>query len=301
MTIKPTTIEEVQKVAAIAAASNAFGKISRELAAVAIMTGSELGLGPMASLRGFHVMNGKLVASAGLITGQAFSHAKCEYFSCLEASDKRVTYETKRTGSDPSRRTYTIEDAQRAGLTRNPTWKRYPQAMLQARCASSLAREVYPDAVSGLLGDDDTAEPEQSKGAQWQEPHPAADPRHLDPIVKTMNPSTFKVEPAVWQKAKSDDHELRASAAASFMKQIKQVWKSAGIRSDARREIAHAWKLTVQTLVECKAFEDSGDAQKSLKEASSHHKGDGDLTREVIALAFAGVLVATPEPAREVA
>jgi hypothetical protein len=45
---------------------------------------------------------------------------------------------------------FTIEEAQAAGLAGKDNWKKYPAAMLRARCVSALSRAVYPEAVLGI-------------------------------------------------------------------------------------------------------------------------------------------------------
>jgi len=50
---------------------------------------------------------------------------------------------------------FTIEQAQRAGVTGKDNWKKYPEAMLRARCISALARAVYPDVVLGIYETDE--------------------------------------------------------------------------------------------------------------------------------------------------
>jgi len=51
--------------------------------------------------------------------------------------------------------------AKRAGLARRELWRKFPMAMLRARCASNLARMVYPDVVMGLV------EPHMTHTASW--------------------------------------------------------------------------------------------------------------------------------------
>jgi hypothetical protein len=52
---------------------------------------------------------------------------------------------------EPTRLTFSMDDAKRAGLAGRGPWQKYPQAMLRARCAMALARAHYPDAVMGAL------------------------------------------------------------------------------------------------------------------------------------------------------
>lgn len=116
---------------------------------VTILAGQELGLSPMASLRGVNVIEGRPTLAADTMVALVLGSGKAEYFRCVEGTDKKATYETKRIGGTPEQVTWTIEDATRAGLTGKDNWKKYPRAMLKARCRAELARDVYPDVLAG--------------------------------------------------------------------------------------------------------------------------------------------------------
>jgi hypothetical protein len=80
----------------------------------------------------------------------------CAYFRMVESTDSIATYETQRRGEPtPVKLSYTIQQANAAGLTGKGTWKAHPAAMLRARCSSALARIVYPDLVNGLYDPDE--------------------------------------------------------------------------------------------------------------------------------------------------
>jgi len=154
----PSTVAEAQQLSKTYAKSHLLPKELQGKEAdifVTIMAGQELGLAPMASLRSIHVVQGKPVISADGLVAVALAHPQCEYFHSVTSSDTEATYETKRKGSPPTRRSFTSEDAKRAGLLGKDTWKKYPAAMLRARCKADLARDVYPDAVSGVYTPDE--------------------------------------------------------------------------------------------------------------------------------------------------
>lgn len=127
---------------------------------VTLITGRELGLSPMQSVRGMHVIEGKAVMSADTMAGLVMSHSDvCEYLRLVESTEKLALYETKRKGApEPVRLAFTIEDAARAGLTGKDNWKKYPAAMLRARALSSICRAVYPDFVAGVYEPDEARE-----------------------------------------------------------------------------------------------------------------------------------------------
>ncbi len=120
-----------------------------------ILAGRELGIPAMASLRAFHIIEGKPSMSAGTIQSLVLRSGKATYFRCSERSDLRATFVTKR-GDDPEiALSYTIEEGKQAWSRDQSAWNksgwgRNPADMLVARAASKLARLVYPDVVSGL-------------------------------------------------------------------------------------------------------------------------------------------------------
>ena len=125
--------------------------------------GAELGLSPIQSLQSIYVIKGKAILSSHAVLAIVMRRRDiCKYFRLVESTPERATYETLRDGSDkPSSLTYTIEDAKRANLLNNPTWKSHPAAMLRARCGTALARATYPDLVLGVY---DESEAEEIRG-----------------------------------------------------------------------------------------------------------------------------------------
>lgn len=150
-----------------------------EAAFTIIMTGRELGLTAMQSLRSIHVIEGKPTLSADLMLALVKKSADCEYFRLVESTDAVATYETKRRGEPcPTRMSFTIADAQRAQVTGKDNWRKYPAAMLRARAITALARAVYPDTAMGLYDPDElTQAPPQTVASEVIRavPEPAAE------------------------------------------------------------------------------------------------------------------------------
>jgi hypothetical protein len=135
---------------------------------IVLMTGVELGLSVMQAMRGIHVINGKPAMSAEMLMAVVQNDPRCQYMMLVESTDTVATYETLRAGNpEPTRISYTIEDAKRAGLN-SATWKSHPAAMLRARASSSICRAVYSDIIMGLYTDDEVQHFEPRKKA-----HPA--------------------------------------------------------------------------------------------------------------------------------
>lgn len=125
--------------------------------ALAIMaTGKELGFSMMQSFRLIHIIEGKPSLSSDAIAALVLSSGKAEYFMAEETSAKVAKYVTKRKGAPSEQRySFTIEDATTAGLTGKDNWKKYPAAMLRARCIAALARMAFPDVVAGIYDPDE--------------------------------------------------------------------------------------------------------------------------------------------------
>lgn len=50
----------------------------------------------------------------------------------------------------PTEKSFTIDEARRAGLANKSIWKLYPKVMLERRARSFAAKEVFPDVLSGV-------------------------------------------------------------------------------------------------------------------------------------------------------
>lgn len=121
-----------------------------EQAVAIILKGRELGIPPMQALSHIHVINGKPTMSAELMLAQIMRlHPKTK-ISYPKRTSEVCELKVQREGSEPSLFSFTIQDAQAAGILGNPTWKKYPRAMLHARCISEMARSLFPDAISGV-------------------------------------------------------------------------------------------------------------------------------------------------------
>lgn len=148
---------------------------------VIVVSGHELGLAPMQALRSIHVIQGKPVMSAELMVALVKRNRDvCEYFTLVESSPLLATYATKRAGEpEPTRMTYTIEEARAARLADKDNWKKHTAAMLRARCSAALARAVYPDLVLGVYETDEGDEMRREAREETRRSEPSA----VDAIV----------------------------------------------------------------------------------------------------------------------
>jgi len=117
--------------------------------AAVILAGRELGVGPMASLRSFYLVNGKLGMDASFVSGRMLAHGIG--LEWLRDDDECASVRLTRPGCAPYVSTFTRSDAERAGLWNSATWRKYPRAMLRARAITAGARAYAADAFSGSV------------------------------------------------------------------------------------------------------------------------------------------------------
>jgi hypothetical protein len=150
----PRTFQEAQAFAGALAESPLMPEALRKQAAnvlVVILAGVEMGLTPMQSIRLHHVIEGVPRLSSAAIAGIVMASPLCEYLRCVESTETRSTWVTKRVGEPEKSCTWTKERAQTAGLWGKRTWATYPTNLLNARARKELCEIVYPDICAGLL------------------------------------------------------------------------------------------------------------------------------------------------------
>jgi len=153
--IEPQSMPELRQLAKSVSDAGLGAKLTEAQALIIMMTGRDLGLSYAQSMRAFHIVSGKPVLSADAMVAVCLRSDQCEYFRTVESSSTSCTVEAKRKGSEPSRLSFTLDDAKRAGLLSNANWSKYPAQMLRARAKSALARDLFPDILLGLYDPDE--------------------------------------------------------------------------------------------------------------------------------------------------
>ena len=155
-------------------------------AAAAILYGSEVGFTPTQALQNLYVIGGKpaLYARPMVAIVQAAGH---EVWT-EDKTDESVTVAGRRRGTPHIiRETWTLARAQRAGYTNNKKYQTDPQAMLYARAASDVCRQIAADALAGMAYSVEELQLEAVEAT-------AARPRGLD-AVRAAAGAPVPVEP----------------------------------------------------------------------------------------------------------
>lgn len=183
----PQDVDEMFRMAtAIAKSGMAPKGLDRpEQVFVALQMGAEIGLAPMQAVQNIAVINGRpsvwgdamlgIVEASGLLADfheEAIEDAKGQVvgFRCTAL---------RRGRSKPVVRTFTVDDAKRAGLSgKSGPWSQYPQRMLQMRARSWALRDGFPDALRGLVAREEAADCLETTATVVSAPDPFAPGRH---------------------------------------------------------------------------------------------------------------------------
>lgn len=116
-----------------------------------MLLGKDFGLSPSVSLTSIHVVQGKPVLSANIIAALIDRNERYDYRITTkpEDSEKRCDIKFFKDKEELGTVSFTMEEAQRAGLSGKDNWKKYPSDMLFARAISRAARRFAPSIFGG--------------------------------------------------------------------------------------------------------------------------------------------------------
>ena len=149
-------IDQISLMAKAIAESKLFGiQTPAQALALGLLCQAE-GRHPAEAARDYHIINGKpslksdamlarFQQAGGRVEWHEYAHDVVSgTFTHPQGASLKVTWTTK--------------DAERAGLTGNPTWKKFPRQMLRARCISEAVRSIFPAVLSGCYAPEEVAE-----------------------------------------------------------------------------------------------------------------------------------------------
>lgn len=151
--LSPRNFEEAWRMAEILANSDLVPKDYKgkpENCLIAMQWGAEVGLKSLQALQGIAVINGRPAMWGDSMIALVRNSPVCEYIA--ESDDGHTaTCRVKRRGEPEQVRTFSMDDAKRAGLAgKQGPWMQYPQRMRQMRARAFALRDVFPDVLRGL-------------------------------------------------------------------------------------------------------------------------------------------------------
>lgn len=119
-----------------------------EAVVAAILTGREMGIGPMQALRQIHMIDGRPAFAADLMLSKMRQGGVVILDS--ESTKDRAWIKARRSDTgEEAEVEWTHADAAEAGLLTKKNYQRYPADMLWARCVGRLARRLGSDLLGG--------------------------------------------------------------------------------------------------------------------------------------------------------
>lgn len=113
------------------------------------LKGRELGIPPMQAFAHINIIQGKPAISAELMLALIYKNYPDAVISFETNTNEACVIKAARPGQKSDSFSFTIQDAEQAGLASGHSWKKYPASLLRARCISAMARAKFPDALMG--------------------------------------------------------------------------------------------------------------------------------------------------------
>lgn len=215
-----------------------------------IMAGDELGIPPMAALRGLHLVNGKVGMDYSLMVGLlrragyrvqwvAKSETRCELL---------LTHPDGTTHTE----VWDVERARKAKLWGGAgPWTQYPEAMLTARCVSSAARAFAGDALAGCYSMEEVREIGARDGGTVNVGGSQVHVAEIIPEAQTYSDegqanekARVKALSAGWCAERLPDLEERAAVAVAEMLECEPI-DDAEVQAAERKAITAAHRYAI--------------------------------------------------------
>lgn len=141
-------LANTQKLCNILMQTPHYAKMGPEGIFAIVETAKSLDVDPRLALGGgLYYVRGKVEMQARMMN--ALIRARKHSVTRDKKSDETICilHGKRADNGDTWTESFSIQDAQRAGLMGNPVWKNYPKDMLFARALSRLARQLFPDII----------------------------------------------------------------------------------------------------------------------------------------------------------
>lgn len=200
------------------------------------MLGSDFGWSPTTAMRLVHVVEGKPTVSAeGMV---ALARARGHSISGEVSSTAATVVGVRADNGDTMTASFTIQDAERAGLAGRGPWRQHTSSMLWARAVSHLCRRLFPDVTLGLYSEGELDSPP---------PLPDARPAAVE-VVDSDTGEVLSLRQPANEATISDEKaaslvEAFGEVAPDFQDKISEWLCSYGDEGDC-------WSVTVDDLVQ---------------------------------------------------
>lgn len=233
-----------------------------EQALAIAIKGHEVGMPIMQAFSHIHVIKGKPTISAEGMLYLVYKHCPSAVIE-FDTTNEYCAIKAARSNNHLlTEFKFTMDDARRAQLLSNPSWTKYPRAMLKARAISEMARTIFADAIGGIsytheeLGADvnedgeiitiehtetkqEAAETDgtgfQMSSANSSAPSPKDNPNPTRPVYDKTNPKH-----KLWL-----EHTLKIEGIHDPEDILLIETQTIGKTSDEIKQLVHAFKETI--------------------------------------------------------
>lgn len=122
-----------------------------EKAAMILLKAVELDIPVTAAFNFIYIIGGRPAIMSQML-GALVRRSGKGHIHIEESDAEKCVAVGMRYGQKPVRITFTIKDAAKANLLKNPTWIAYPADQLRAKAIARVARVVFPDVINGVEG-----------------------------------------------------------------------------------------------------------------------------------------------------
>ena len=207
---------DIERMALAVSKSNLFGVKTPEQAIALMLVAQAEGMHPAIAATHYHVINGRPTLKADAMLSRFQAAGGTVNWKTYTDAEVTGTFSHPQGGRVDI--TWTVAQAQAAGLTKNATWRQYPRQMLRSRCISEGIRTVYPGVTVGVYTPEEVSDF-------------APSPR----TVVDVEPQYIEVLPDVELEA-----VLKAIAAAGSVEELRAIWRDIKRLPEADQQTATA-------------------------------------------------------------
>ena len=237
ITSELTAWNQMRQQADVLVKSGFFPVKTAEQALAILMTGKELGFQPMQSMRLIDVIQGKVALNAGGMATlvQRYCQKHGGYLRQVALDNDRCTVEYMRAEwPEPQRFTFTMDDAEEAGLAGRDMWKKHPRNMLYARAISNACRMGWPEVIAGIYDPEELGaiemEPRETS-FHWTEPATAIEANH----------SATAIEISAAGPVDQETGEIIDTDRQRAMRRYHAIVNERGLTTDERKALQRIW------------------------------------------------------------
>jgi hypothetical protein len=145
------TFQETNELCSVLLSMPHYQKLGREGIYSIVETAKSLGVDPRMALNGgMYCVKGKVEMSARMMN--ALIRSRKHSITKDDSSDDSICilHGRRADTGDTWTESFSMAEAQKAGLTGSPSWRNWPRDMLFARALSRLARQLFPDVIGNV-------------------------------------------------------------------------------------------------------------------------------------------------------